>query len=93
MKEACLKELSQWIARCLRQLSKEKAVISDGLAMFFTGVSDAWIDDKRACLLMFFIFLLEFHALVLTITGATDFDLNGMMKDTVKDRAGRDRIA
>ena len=42
---------------------------------------------------MFLIFLLEFHALMLTITGPPDLDLYGMVKDAVQDRAGGDRIA
>ncbi len=42
--------------------------------------------------LVFFIFLLEFHALVLSITGPPYLDLNGMVKDTVHDGPGGYRI-
>lgn len=87
-----LNGLSLWIVRCLRRSPKKKAVMNDSLALFFILVGDDKMRDKRERSLVFFIFLLEFHALILTITGTTDFDLYGMVKDTVQDRPGGDRV-
>ena len=64
-------------------ITKKKAVISDSLALFFTSSRDHWVSDSMGFLLVFLIFLLKLHALMLTITGTTDFDLYGMMKDAV----------
>gem|GEM_PF-3359357 len=89
MTEALLKGHDWWIAECL---PKEKAVIVDSLALFFISSRDDWASDPMGSLFVFFIFLLEFHTLVLTITGATDLDLYSMVKDTVQDRTGRERI-
>jgi len=66
--------------------------MDDSLALSFMYLPDDCKQDKRGCLFEFFIFLLQFHALVLPITWATDFDLNGMMKDPVQDCTCRDRI-
>ena len=87
-----LKGRRWFIFICLGWYSKEKAVISDSLDLFFIRALDDWASDSMGYLLVFLIFLLEFHALMLSITGAADLDLNGMVKNAVQDCAGGDRI-